>query len=318
MTMQPHHAASPRPAPRRASNFALWGLVLVVLVAGCLAVGIALNSHTRVVSESTSTHRGPTVEPESLPAAGNQRISTVARPIPSPRSRRPLQEFDYGWFTVGYDNERGAGAWGRYDLDGPIVHTQSQPKRPAFRAEPRCNNRVTTKDYSNPNNLFERGHIVPSFAMWSRYGEDARKATFVMTNVFPQDEDLNGRLWEDLEDDIAGQVRGGQVADHGFGGRLRNITVFSGPVYSTAARKLPSGIPIPDACFSIIYDLDETTGSYRARAYLIPNQAGLAGPLHRYAHTIRSIEEATGLDFMPEWGSEAETIEVLPADSQAW
>jgi len=177
---------------------------------------------------------------------------------------------------------------------------------------------VTSKDYTNPGNLFERGHIVPSYAMWSRFGDDARKTTFIMTNVFPQDENLNGRLWEDLEDDIAGQVKGGVVSDEGYAGRLRNVTVIAGPVYESATRKLPSGIPIPDACFHIIYDLDEATGTYRGRGYLIPNSAKLAGPTSRFTTSIRAIEMATGLDFMPDWGDEAERVEATLGTVDPW
>jgi len=256
----------------------------------------------------------PAVKPP--PVAGVEKARIPA--VPSPRSSRALQVFDYGWFTVGYDNERKAGAWGRYELDGPIAHVESQPKRPAFRTEKKSVARVSTKDYTNPGNLFERGHIVPSYAMWSRFGDEARVATFVMTNVFPQDEDLNGRIWEDIEDDIAGQTKGRVVGERGYADRLRHITVISGPVNGTASRKLPNGIPIPDACFSIIYDFDESAGIFRARAYLVPNQKDLPGPSSRYASRIRDIEVATGLDFMPDGGVEVERLEMAAPVIGSW
>jgi DNA/RNA endonuclease G (NUC1) len=264
-----------------------------------------------VAASSTGVAAAP---PSSPVPASAVRLRTVA----PPRSSRPLQLFDYGFFQVGYDNERRAGAWGRYDLSGPIGNTSSQPARPAFRSEPRSSARVASKDYSNPGNQFERGHIVPSYAMWSRHGDEARRATFVMTNVFPQDGDLNGRLWEDIEDDIAGQAKDRVVSDEGYAGRLRAITVIAGPIYESSTRSLPSGIPIPDACFSIIYDLDEATGLFRARAYIVPNQASLTGPTSRYAATIRQIEHLTGLDFMPEGGAEINTLETAAAVREPW
>ena len=113
-------------------------------------------------------------------------------------------------------------------------------------------------------------------------------------------------------------MKGGVVGDEGYAGRLRNITVIAGPVYESATRKLPSGIPIPDACFHIIYDLDEATGSYRARAYLIPNQAKLPGPASKYATSIRDIEKVTGLDFMPDGGVEEEKLETQPTAVEPW
>jgi endonuclease G len=184
--------------------------------------------------------------------------------------------------------------------------------------EPRSSAKVTTKDYTNPGSLFERGHIVPSYAMWSRFGDEARQATFVMVNVFPQDGDLNGRIWEDLEDDIAGQTKGGVVTDEGYAGRLRGITVFAGPIYRNGDRRLPSGIPIPDACFTVIYDVVEQEQRLRARAYLIENRPGLPGPPTRYATTLRAIEDATGLDFMPDGGATADALELAPPVSDPW
>ena len=139
-----------------------------------------------------------------------------------------------------------------------------------------------------------------------------------MANVFPQDGDLNGRLWEDIEDDIAGQAKDRVVSDEGYAGRLLAITAIAGPIYETASRSLPSGIPVPDACFYVIYDLDEATDRFRARAYVIPNQAGLTGPATRYAATIRQIEALTGLDFMPEGGAEVDVLETAAAVRDPW
>lgn len=299
------------------SSTVRWVILLVILVALLIAGGIALTLLLRDES-AAAVQKTLQLPPTAAAPTATAIAKTQVRSVPPPRSTRALQVFDYGWFTVGYDNERRAGAWGRYELDGPIIHKESQPSRPTFRTEAKSAARVTTKDYSNPNNLFERGHIVPSYAMWSRFGDDARKATFIMTNVFPQDEDLNGRLWEDIEDDIAGQAKGGVVGDEGYAGRLRNITVIAGPVYETASKHLPSGIPIPEACFHIIYDLDEATGTYRARAYLIPNQAKLSGPVSKYATSIRGIEKVTGLDFLPDGGAEADALENAPSVVDRW
>ncbi len=297
-------------------------VLVVVLTAGAVALALLLQGSKRPPGEAVDSSvvhvAPPPVGARSAPASEAESKDNRIPVVPPPRSSRPLQVFDYGWFTVGYDNERRAGAWGRYELDGPIAHKAAQPPRPTFRMESGSPAKVTSKDYTNPGNVFERGHIVPSYAMWSRFGHDARKATFVMTNVFPQDGDFNGRVWEDIEDDIAGQAKGGKVTDEGYAGRLRHITVIAGPVYGSSTKYLPSGIPVPDASFHVIYDFDEKENRLRARCYLIENRAGLPGPPSRYARTIREIEAVTGLDFMPDGGTEAETLEVAPAVVDRW
>lgn len=293
-------------------------LLIVLLAAGATACGVALQRGKGGGSQAASTTAAPATAPPATIEAPPPPVSRQIPTVPPPRSSRPLQIFDYGWFTVGYDNERRAGAWGRYELDGPVAFKDSQPPRPTFRSEPRSSARVTSKDYTNPGNVFERGHIVPSYAMWSRFGDDARKATFIMTNVFPQDGDLNGRVWEDIEDDIAGQAKGGAVTDEGYAGRLRHITVIAGPVYGNISRQLPSGIQVPDSCFHVIYDFDEKENRIRARAYLVENKPGLPGPPSRYAKSIREIEVVTGLDFMPGSGADADALELAPAVVDHW
>jgi DNA/RNA endonuclease G (NUC1) len=301
-----------------------WVLVLVgALLIGAMVTGyLVLRERVSLTATPSDGNKqaptAPVVTTSTPPAAVTAVDAPRRRQVGPPRSKRPLQVFDYGFFQVGYDNERRAGAWGRYELSGPIRHASSQPARPTFRSEPRSSARVASKDYSNPGNRFERGHIVPSYAMWSRHGDEARRATFVMVNVFPQDGDLNGRLWEGIEDDIAGQAKDRVVSDEGYAGRLLDITAIAGPIYDAASRSLPSGIPVPDACFYVIYDLDEATDRFRARAYVVPNQAGLTGPASRYAATIRQIEELTGLDFMPDGGVEADTLETAAAVRDPW
>lgn len=289
----------------------LTSFALVLLSIGLVSLAVVACQQRSDAPSPPVTGDAPRPQ-ASLPATGKAALP----PIPPPRSTRPLQLFDYGRFRVGFDNDRRAGAWGMYSLDGPIIHTTAQPKRPKFQTEKDATVLVTHTDYENPGNVIERGHIVPSYAMWSRYGDEARRATFIMTNVFPQDGDLNGKLWEDLEDDVAGQVYRGQVKDQGYAGRLRNVTVIAGPIYEAHGNALPSAIPIPAACFHIIYDYDEAAQQYRARAYIVPNKSGLDGPSSRYARSIRDIERATGLDFMPDGVPAPEALETTVVEAE--
>lgn len=316
------HMSPAQPPSSHAQRWMIFTVILVVLLSGTFGAVYFLTQQRRQSSRAAADFPPPIPSATTEPTIEAATITATADTHPSvspPRSQRLLQVFDYGWYQVGYDNERRAGAWGRYELDGPIRNSHAQPPRPrSFRTESRSTAQVHHKDYSNPSNLFERGHIVPGYALWSRHGVEARDATFVMTNVFPQDEDVNGRLWEDLEDDIAGQARGGVVVERGYADRLRHITVIAGPVYGAGTRALPSGIPIPDACFLVIYDVIEAAGTLRARAYLVPNEAKLSGPTSRYAQSIRTIEQATGLDFMPDGAAHVESLELAPAVVEPW
>lgn len=213
-----------------------------------------------------------------------------------PKSRsQTLQILDQSYFTIGYDNQRKNPAWVVYGLTGPIIHTNKSPLRPKFQMDPRTSAHVPDSAYSGSG--YDRGHLVPAYAQWSRNGLLAFEKTFILSNVVPQFHGMNAGIWEDLEDNIAGQVKNGDVIDQGYAGLLRNITVINGPIYEGRPTTLRNGTWVPTACFSIVLDFMEETGQYRAMAFEIPNQETVSGPLLRWSTTIKKIEEKTDLDF---------------------
>lgn len=177
-----------------------------------------------------------------------------------------------------------------YELDGPIVHQDREPTRPLFATDFRTSAHVAHRDYTNSG--FDRGHMTPAFAMWSRHGKEAFLATFICSNIVPQHHEMNAGIWEDLEDNIAGRHRQGD----GWAGSLRHITVLNGPVYEGDAETMKTGIAVPTACFSIVMDWQEDGSSYKALAFQIPNTKSVKGPLSRWLTSIKAIEQATGLN----------------------
>ena len=222
-------------------------------------------------------------EPTSLKKSGPVRFRPTHR-------TRPLQILESSHFTVGYDNDRKNPAWVVYDLTGPIVNLERSPDRPIFATDFRTTAHVAHRDYTRSG--FDRGHLAPAFAMWSRHGTEAFLATFICSNIIPQYHEQNAGVWEDLEDNIAGGHRQG----NGWAGSLGNITVINGPVYEGQIETLKTGIAVPTACFSIVLDWQEDGSGYKALAFLIPNARTVKGPLHRWLTSIKTIESATGLD----------------------
>jgi endonuclease G len=265
-------------------------LLLVVLLATAGVLTWAIGSQI----QNSSPSLAPTQTSSATPApSATKRSSPV---VFRPRFRaRELQILESPYFTIGYDNQRKNPAWVVYRIDGPIVNTSRSPDRPRFQTDFRTSAHVADSDYINSG--FDRGHMVPAYAMWSRYGVEAFTSTFTLSNVVPQKHGMNAGIWEDLEDNIAGQVRSGAVADQGYAGRLRNITVINGPIYEGTVAKLRNGTWIPSACFSIVLDHVQETGGWRVMAFEIPNTDDVKGPLGRWFTTAKKIEEKTGIDF---------------------
>lgn len=103
-------------------------------------------------------------------------------------------------YTVGYSENRRNPLWSAYQCFR--VANPEKHKRPSrFKIDPRTESKVTHDDYTNTG--YSRGHMSPNYAIDTRYGRDAQLETFLMSNICPQRQSLNGGRWQQLEAKIA-------------------------------------------------------------------------------------------------------------------
>jgi endonuclease G len=269
-----------------------WLIASILFVVLLTTAGVATWMICNQIQQTSSQQAQPTTAPTPVQ---QQAVRPTGPAVFRPKFRgRELQILESPYFTVGYDNQRKSPAWVVYQLDGPIVNTSRSPDRPRFQTDFRTTAHVADSDYINSG--YDRGHMVPAYAMWSRHGAGAFSNTFTLSNVVPQRHGMNAGVWEDLEDNIAGQVRSGNVADQGYAGRFRNITVMNGPIYEGEVAKLRNGTWVPTSCFSIVLDYVEENGGWRVMAFEIPNADDVKGPLGRWITTAGEIGKKTRID----------------------
>ena len=230
---------------------------------------------------------------------------------PARRSGQPLTQLDKHWFVLGYDEARKNPAWVTYDLAGPITSTGPEPTRPAFATDFATVGHVSQRDYSGSG--FDRGHLCPAFAMWSRHGSEAFKATFICSNIVPQPHAFNAGIWEDLEVLIAGRNTP-RVA--GWAARFTAVTVINGPLYAPETERLRTGIFIPAACFSVV--IRRQPSGIDLLAFVIPNRGEARGPLTRYLVSVQRVEADSGLDLFAGQPPEIEQLRRKPPASALW
>ena len=120
-----------------------------------------------------------------------------------------------------------------------------------------------------------------------KWSNDAMSATFMMSNVCPQDHDLNKYGWNDLELKVREWAR-----------RDKKLVVYTGPVYTSSKPQRigkRNKVSVPDAFFKVIYA--PTAKPERAIAFIMPNEP-CNGDLRDYVVTIDEVERLTGLDFL--------------------
>ncbi len=102
-------------------------------------------------------------------------------------------------FALSYNNKKGTPNWVSYYLKRADMGRAPRPQN-AFHPDedlPKGFHRVFPGDYFYNATALTRGHMCPSS---HRNNTEANsKATFVMTNMVPQTEELNGGSWELLE-----------------------------------------------------------------------------------------------------------------------
>ncbi len=194
-------------------------------------------------------------------------------------------------YISGYCEARRNPAWVSFSVSS-ITVGPSGKRLTKFLTDPRTRSGVSHQDYSNSG--YDRGHMAPNYAIATRYGQEAQRETFLMSNITPQSPDLNRIWWRVLEEKEAND----------FAVRLERVWVVTGPVFDQRIERLASGVEIPDAFYRII--LDEENGQPRVLAFLAPQTITGKEPLAQFLTSVREIERQTGLDFYPELPKEVQ------------
>lgn len=194
-------------------------------------------------------------------------------------------------FVLSYDTLRKTPRWVSWRLDTSWLGTATRAS--SFRRDaqlPTTAGQARDEDFRNSG--FERGHLCPSA---DRTNTDPdNDATFVFTNVVPQTRASNGGTWATLEDEARAQARLGKT-----------VFLVAGPVFGVTSQFIGAGVPVPTATFKIAVIVDGPVGlvppvttSTRVIAVLVPNTTSVSGSWRAFRVSVRSIEQATGFDFL--------------------
>jgi len=206
-------------------------------------------------------------------------------------------------YVVSYNESRGTPNWVSYELDSRQFGSENRCN--CFTADPNlpAAKQIYTSDYTNGG--FDRGHMTRSADRTTTNVENAN--TFYLTNVVPQQADLNQGVWAQFENTL------GDSADAG-----RAVYIMVGPLYSKTHGltflKNEGKVAIPDSTWKVaiigprnagvpfklgdIQTWDDLVG-LSVLAVNMPNVGGVRNdPWQKYLTTIDKIEAATGYDFL--------------------
>ena len=215
--------------------------------------------------------------------------STTFAGVPA-RVRAPapgdIRVVDRGEFVIGWSDSLRHPVWVAYHVVKDAKHKAG--KRPGFVKDASLPAAPAPADYTKSG--YDRGHMAPNYAIATRYGTEAQKKTFAMSNVAPQTPALNRGVWRDVEHRIADL----------WTARYGEIWVVVGCISPMENGKSigGTGIDIPVSYYQII--IAQEGMNVRALAVLFPQTVPWNAWAARNIVTIEELEEMTGLDFNPE------------------
>ena len=164
---------------------------------------------------------------------------------------------------------------------------------------------------------YARGHQLPSADRQCCY--EANAQTFYGTNMTPQLNAHNERIWADLESKV-----------RGYANTSDTTYVVTGVMVSSSSEiqkdSYGNNVTVPDAYFKAVlkYSKSSTLGAWNAAAFYLEHRAYSGSVSKEHSMSIDELEEMTGIDFFvnlpAKIGEEqAAKLEAAdPANSSVW
>lgn len=161
--------------------------------------------------------------------------------------------------------------------------------------------RATNDDYRGSK--WSRGHMCP--AGDNKWDAEAMSETFLMSNVCPQDRNLNSGLWNRVEMDCRKWAKK-------YGG----VYIVCGPLYYNKEHELIgyNKVVVPEAFYKVILCIE---GRPKAIGFIVKNNEGTKKK-DQYVNSVDEVERITGFDFFPELPDDIENVVEAKANLNDW
>ena len=224
--------------------------------------------------------------------------------FPAPMKNVSEQILHRKGYTVSYNRDLKLPNWVAWELT-PEKLVERESRTNKFLPDPDLPEReaVTTDDYKGAG--MDRGHMCPSGD--NRWHWKAMQESFYMTNICPQDHNLNRGDWKELEEECRRWAQ-----EEG------RIYIVCGPVlYNRRHRTIGKEhkITVPEAFFKVILCADSNPP--KAIGFLYENTSG-NHPLDSYINTVDDVERITGIDFFPALPDDIEEKVEARYDLKLW
>ena len=251
---------------------------------------ISLNEMTAEKTASTENAQAETV------------IETLNLEVPAKlkdRSEKILRRSNY---TVSYNRNWNMPNWVAWELNKSETKGKNGRSN-EFSIDPDLPKAYQVESYDYAGSGYDRGHMCP--AGDNQFDAQAMNESFYMSNICPQNHELNKGKWNDLE-----------IACRKWANRYDQVFIVCGPMVDKRKAKTigkDHEILVPEKFFKVI--LITSTQPARAIGYIFENTTS-ERPYKTYS--VDEIEQITGIDFFPNLPDNIEDVIESQYDTQEW
>ena len=215
------------------------------------------------------------------------------------RSEKILKRSNY---TISYNRNWNQPNWVAWELNKNETKGRNN-RNEEFTADPDLAEAYQVESYDYSGSGYDRGHMCP--AGDNHFDAKAMNESFYMSNICPQNHELNAGKWNDLE-----------IACRKWANRYQQLFIVCGPIIDKRNGKRigkEHEIIVPEKFFKVI--LITSTKPARAIGYIFENN-GSDRPYK--VHSIDEVEKITGMDFFPNLPDKIEDLVESHYEASDW
>ena len=139
----------------------------------------------------------------------------------------------------------------------------------------------------------------------NKWDKAAMNQSFLLTNMCPQDEKLNGGGWKKLEEKC-----------RAWANQYGSIYIVAGPIFEGAIKRTigESRIAVPDAFYKVVLCLE---GSPKGVGFVYVNNSS-SQSMYDNVYSVDDVERITGIDFFPALPDDIENEVERNVDMNEW
>lgn len=260
-------------------------IIIILVLLGLMAYKYHLFDGDFLKNLPQTEKSGETVQPSAATNKSNGSLE-----IPIMQSSTGGQILKRKGYTLSYNADYKTPQWVAWELTKKETKGK-EGRTDKFLPDPDVRGaKAYTSDYTKSG--YDRGHMAPAADM--KWSKQAMKESFYLSNICPQNPNLNRGDWNDLEEKSRQWAK-----KHGV------IYVACGPIYDTKRPKRIGNnkVAVPDAFYKVV--LINPKKNPQAIGFIFPNKAGHK-PLKKYIVSVDSVEKRTNIDFFPALPDEIE------------